>query len=292
MEIDPDFNVGVRETLLDFFPGMLRGLKDMFDPETDENSRALIYARKLGLNTCENLYDRLVEDFNKRECLSHNDLHVFNILVEKKPNVNTLEQFGPQGNYVLCDWEMTISSNPGRDVGYFYCFPVACIVAHAINGNKHLSESILNILNLFWTEYSSALLESGQNTAEGLLKIYRSAIGQCGWFNFHPQFLLGIHVDLLPFEGNMSSAAKAKESLGYLGLKLLELGYGNAYEDESLESLQSMFQMIMEEEINNLLPSRPSRLNIRSSMLRATGRRVSDASMFSSVISKGHLDVV
>ena len=80
--------------------------------------------------------------------------------------------------------------------------------------------------------------------------------------------------------------------MGYLCLKLLELGYGNAYEDESLESLQSMFQMIMEKEINYLLPSRPSRLNIRSSMLRATSRRVSDASMFSSVISKGNLDVV
>jgi len=292
MEFDPDFNIGVRETQLDFFPGMAKSLRDLFDPETDGNNRVSRYAKDLGQNTCVLFYDQLIEDYNNRECLAHNDTHVFNILVEKKPNINTLEQFGPEGKYALCDWEMTISTNFGRDIALFYTFPVSCIVAHAINGNKQSAEKILDLINLFWTEYTSALHEFSQKDSKDLCAIYRSVVGQLGWWNFHVNYVLDIHIEFLPFEGNLTSAAKAKESLGYLGLKWLELAYGKNYANESIESLQSIFQSTMNHEITFLLPSRPSRRNMRSSMLRASGRRVSDASMYCSMTSKVRLDLI
>jgi thiamine kinase-like enzyme len=40
------------------------------------------------------------------ETVFHSDSHVFNILVEAKPSIEELEDFGPYGTVVLCDWEM------------------------------------------------------------------------------------------------------------------------------------------------------------------------------------------
>jgi hypothetical protein len=42
----------------------------------------------------------------QRDCIIHSDSHVFNILVEAKPSIEELEDFGPYGTVVLCDWEM------------------------------------------------------------------------------------------------------------------------------------------------------------------------------------------
>ena len=272
------------------FPLMMKSIRDLFDHEmTQANSRVATCAKDLGQDTCEDLYTEFVKNFSKHECLTHNDSHVFNILVEKKPNINTLEQFGPEGKYVLCDWEMTIAGCQGRDLGLAYTWPVACIVAHAINGNKHSSESILDCLSLLWTEYASALKELGQKDEERLCTIYRSVIGQLGGHMFFAYFSLGIAMDALPLEGNLVSIATARESLGYLGLKCMMLGFGKNNVDLSLQSLHSMFSALMKEEINHLLPCRPSRRRMRSSMLRASGRRVSDASVFSSFTLKEQL---
>ena len=40
------------------------------------------------------------EYVNERNTLIHNDTHVFNLLVEKKPPISALENFGPTGNIV------------------------------------------------------------------------------------------------------------------------------------------------------------------------------------------------
>jgi RIO-like serine/threonine protein kinase len=45
-------------------------------------------------------------DYNTRDYLIHSDSHVFNIIVEAKPSIEELENFGPNGNFVLVDWEM------------------------------------------------------------------------------------------------------------------------------------------------------------------------------------------
>ncbi len=45
-------------------------------------------------------------DYNTRDCLIHSDAHVFNIIVEGKPSIEELENFGSKGTFVLVDWEM------------------------------------------------------------------------------------------------------------------------------------------------------------------------------------------
>ena len=50
-----------------------------------------------------------IDDFNKQDCLIHADAHVFNTLVEAKPFVDKLEEFGHNGTLVLCDWEMAMA---------------------------------------------------------------------------------------------------------------------------------------------------------------------------------------
>jgi len=287
VKFDPDFNLRSREDVLTYTTSRLtQSFGDLFDLEIRQNSRVSSYARELGKDTCEYLTAQFAENISKRDCLSHNDAHVFNILVEKKPDISALEQFGPFGKYAICDWEYCFPSSIGRDVGLTYAWPIACIVAHAINGNKDASEGILDILNLLWTEYASALQEFGQKDAERLCTIYRSVIGQLGGHMFFAYFSLGIAMDALPLEGNLVNIATARESLGNLGLKCMMLGFGKNNVDKSLQSLQSMFNALMKEEINYHLPSRPSRRNMRSSMLRASGRRVSDASVFSSFTLK------
>jgi thiamine kinase-like enzyme len=47
--------------------------------------------------------------YHDRDCLIHSDSHVFNILVEAKPSIEELEDFGPDGTVVLCDWEMAMA---------------------------------------------------------------------------------------------------------------------------------------------------------------------------------------
>mgnify|MGYP004104463449 CR=1 FL=1 len=37
--------------------------------------------------------------------------------VEAKPEVSTLERFGPNGDVILCDWEMVFAGPIGRDIG-------------------------------------------------------------------------------------------------------------------------------------------------------------------------------
>ena len=46
-------------------------------------------------------------DYDKRDCLIHGDVHVFNVLVEPKMNPNDVDDsFGATGDVCLVDWEM------------------------------------------------------------------------------------------------------------------------------------------------------------------------------------------
>jgi hypothetical protein len=77
----------------------------------------------------------------------------------------------------------------------------------------------------------------------------------------------------------------ARESLGYLGLYCWNMGFGKEYEKCDLDELKSNFTTLLCEEIERITPTRPSRLYMRSSMLRESGLRVSDAGVFASIIS-------
>jgi len=55
------------------------------------------------------IMDANLANYHQQDCLIHSDSRVFNMLVEAKPSIVELEDFGPNGTVVLCDREMAMS---------------------------------------------------------------------------------------------------------------------------------------------------------------------------------------
>lgn len=95
---------------------------------------------------------------------------------------------------------------------------------------------------------------------------------------------MGYHMEFLPLDdADIEGLTRVKESLGVLGLKFLSWGFGRSDSevDLTLPELRKMFNATVTEEIQRLSPIKAVRgRNRRSSMLRASGRRVSDAHYF------------
>jgi len=291
LDFDPDFNTSVRDCVQTIFPVMTERTRFLYNPEIEPN-RVSKFVRELGQETCDLIFENCMKSLDARECLIHSDSHVFNILVEKKPNVSALEQFGPEGKYALCDWEMSMAGPLGRDIGLTMCFPIACIIAHAYNGHKEVADSILDVLDLLWSEYALALKAEGQKDEECLRAAYRCCIGWSGYFLYVINYLLGIQVAFLPLEENVGDIEKVKESLGYLGLQLMRMGFGEDDDAASLAVLRTMFRSTVTMEVGHQLASKRPRYNRRTSILRASGRRVSDANLLAFSASCKHISQV
>jgi len=122
--------------------------------------------------------------------------------------------------------------------------------------------------------------------------IYHQVLGYCGVSTIAYSFL-GFHMEYLPIDGNrIDNLRKIKESLGIIGLKFMNIGFAGSYDGISgrdgeekltLTALQKKFNEIIQEEINRLVPDEVLRPNKRQkslrrcSLLRQSGRRVSDA---------------
>ena len=278
IDFDPEYGEEVKGTFLHaFFAGQLKAIHGLLSSDCDVQDRVCTYAKELGQDTCEYISNQSLSDLLKKDCLAHSDTHVFNILVEKKPDISTLEYFGPDGRYVLCDWELTMSSCVGRDIGLTFTFPVACIIAHAMNGNRVASEHILTCMDLLWTAYSSTLIHAGNKHISDLPFIYRSVMGQLGCFLFTVYYNFGAQVEFLPLEGDQMKLVR--ESMGFLGLTFMMIGFDPNNADASLEDLLFLFHNAMEKEINMHIPVQSSRPFRRSSLLRESGTRVSDSTL-------------
>jgi hypothetical protein len=282
-EFEPDYGYEVKEALKGCYATQTSLIQSLFDPEKDPMDRVSKFAKELGLETCLHIDAECINHLFKTDSLAHSDTHVFNILVEKKPDVSTLEHFGPKGSFAICDWEMTMASCLGRDIGLFYPFPMACLIAHAINGNKQFALDILNCLGLLWSEYASELMQAGEKSEEDVRNAYHTVMGTVGSFLFFGYYSLAFQFEYLPLEGD--KLMTARESLGYLGLYCWNMGFGKEYEKCDLDELKSNFTTLLCEETERITPTRPSRLFMRSSMLRESGLRVSDAGVFASIIS-------
>jgi len=182
----------------------------------------------------------------------------------------------------------------------FFPFPLACVFAHAINGDYDgSSKSILKFLDVLWMEYTSnILLPPNSPGIDSIKDIYYQVLGCCGVITL-AYCSLGFHMEYLPIEEHRKDdLRKVKDSLGIIGLKFLNIGFGTSKEDKeklSLDDLKKKFNDIIQEEIDRIVPDhvprpdkKPSR---RSSVLRQSGRRVSDAhtwhSMAASLASAG-----
>ncbi len=107
IDFDPDFNEQVKPCMLNLFDQMIGYVKitckDKEMKPKDRTERQMVIFGWEFMNT---IGSGNLADYNTRDYLIHSDAHVFNIIVEGKPSIEELETFGPEGSFVLVDWEM------------------------------------------------------------------------------------------------------------------------------------------------------------------------------------------
>ena len=223
------------------------------------------------------------------------------MLVERKPSTSQLSKFGPEGDYFLCDWEMSHMGPKGQDVSNFISFPFmsACFLAARSHLDK--SDGILRCLRQFWNTYKETLVAGlrKKNTESNgeddididryLTEVLHSAIGYFGFFSIIAFYLLGCFVEFIETDGLTEEEIKTvMGTVGWTGLRSMEVGYLDASAEQAfgdkdhgrLSRMESFFFGMIEREVKQLSVSlqdsqRQSRR--RSSMLRESSRRVSDA---------------
>mmetsp|Transcript_32651 Transcript_32651/g.49252 ORF Transcript_32651/g.49252 Transcript_32651/m.49252 type:complete len:479 (-) Transcript_32651:210-1646(-) len=279
---DPDFNAQVKSSIIGLLEFLKQSSTEAAKKETPAN-RTEAYMAEVGADIIFNILKDNIQDFEEtRDCLIHNDFHVFNILCEKKPSIEKLEHFGPDGTVIVCDWEQTIVGPIGRDIGQALAAPIGCLIGHMLNGYREAS--IDNYINTLLDHYFERMAESGKSEDE-LAYIYRNSIGWIGWAQYVVFYFMKIQLDAFGVESE-ELQNYMRDAMGLLGLKLMRLSYDKDYvaAATSLSELKSMFTNLIEEEViraKSNFNSRKAKMHPRkSSMLRASSRRVSDASMY------------
>lgn len=273
-----DFNEEIRPYVSSIDPIIQMVLQGylMADPAPD---RICQVAQELSKTKVEEAFASYQSRVHQREHIIHADFHVFNIMVGAKPSPETLERFPPEGNVVICDWELSHVGPAGRDMGPFQAFPFACIFSHEINGNTQGVQDIMTFLDTFWKEYDFQLVARGKSGETDVCHAYRDSLVFCGLYMI-AYAALGVHMNFLPIDGasNPDALNKVKQSIGVLGLKLFVLGSGSdPCSSALLSDLRSKVRMAVDEELSLLgagVGSKPKRR--RSSALRSSGVRVSD----------------
>jgi hypothetical protein len=252
-----------------------------------KRGRLAKFIHELGQEKLDLIVENCIKDYKMPQGLIHNDFHTNNILVEKKPTIESLEEFAKKGKYTVIDWETAIVGPFSRDVGEFFLYPLSCVLVHGMNGHKEVADSIWDILDQFWTDYALALKEEGQHDDDFLCRTYRSAVGWAGFYLYLYLYALNVGgmMELL-FDGCPSSVEHIRDSVGCIGFQLMRIAFGNHAMDASLESLRSMLRSTLEAEVAHLVPKRPVR-NRQSSVLRTSGQRLSDASVIGSLALSG-----
>lgn len=283
-DFDPMFNDDVRGPMLSAF-ALGKTLHEdivLAKPEESADACALL-AKEIGKQGFDELVDSMEREYMTREALVHHDAHTFNILVEAKPAPTKLKKFGDEGSVFICDWEMTMAGPLASDPGKVQFWPICCALCHATQGHKVAAYDIMSGMYELWDAYAAILVEIGGKDQEFLRKTYRGCMGWAGMMVYFAVYLMGVFVDVLPLQGlPEADKATAMGAIGAVGLKLCRYGFGNHEPDLSLEELRARYKRIIEDEIEVLLGfastrrMRPKRM----SMLRAAGRRVSDASLY------------
>ena len=101
---DPDFNDNVRPAVR----AMMSAVSDAATLSSllsrDPPDRASSLALSFGGDLLSSLFTKVAEDYERRTCLLHSDVHVFNVLVEPRPG-DVLGEFGEEGVFALIDFE-------------------------------------------------------------------------------------------------------------------------------------------------------------------------------------------
>jgi hypothetical protein len=210
--------------------------------------------------------------------------------------------------------QFSMAGPKGRDIGLALSFPIGCMVAHALSGHLDANESINAFIISLLDSYAACMVEAGKTPEEvssiirngeknSVLLLIRvcaiitflsinslltycmspSAVtGWAGWFQFLAFYFLDVQMVNFPCETE-HDRKYVKNAMGVLGLKLLRLSYDTDYfpEGATTEQVKKMFLSLVEEEVTETSLERYKQKKRRqprkSSMLRATNRRVSDA---------------
>ena len=291
-ELDPMFNDSVRPCMRNIF-GVSQAIFGQLISADETIDSCVAHMKEMG----QERFDELIENMDKlymtRECINHSDIQCFNLLVERKPNLETLQSFGEKGDFVICDWEMAMAGPHGRDAGIVQCWPVGCALMHAAHGHKDAAYDLLDFCVEFWGAYAKVVVEQGRKDEEFMTKMFRSSLGWNGKYLFIAFYILGPTSDNLPKEGlSEEMVVRGMGAIGLTGLEFMEYSFGKKEPDLSLEELRSRFRDIIAREVEGLLEA-SSKYRVRprrSSALRETGCRVSDAQLMEEVTRNFSVD--
>lgn len=248
----------------------------------------IAHMKTMGQEKFDMIVDESVENLREQQCLNHSDCHCFNLLVERKPNVDDLLSFGINGDLVICDWEMALAGPCGADSGTFQSWPIACALMHAANGRKEIAYSLVECCINFWDSYAKALVEDGKKDDAFINSAFRTSLGWAGKHLFFWFYLVGAFNENLPTENlAVDMIAKGKGAIGIVGLSFLEHAFGGKGHDLSLDELRIRFREIILREIRLLVEASANhQVHAQSSsLLRQSGRRVSDSMLLADVDS-------
>ena len=260
MDFDRDFNTTIRTTMISTFTTLQNKLETMLDATDD--SRAALMVQGMGRKNCQKLVDHIQFLYeNTRDCLVHSDLHVKNILVERRRNTSLGENwFGPTGTFSVVDWEMAFAGPVGRDLGTLFPFPLCCALAHALGGNMEGTINLLNALESIWEEYSRGLRDGGKDE-EFINHAFRSIIGWCGRFMFLGFYTSGVHVDDFPIN-NCTDRNLLLDSIGVLALNFMKSGFNSDDDHLTTTQLLQTFRQTIWQEIAFLVSIKaPQKVN-------------------------------
>ncbi|KAL7554391.1 hypothetical protein ACHAWF_017835 [Thalassiosira exigua] len=273
-DLDTEFNSEMKpffESLNPILESIITGLHDQ-----EDGDRVGALAKEAGREKTTEMFDAFAETYNASDCLIHGDLHAFNVMVGAKPSPEKLERFEPSGRVVLCDFEMAHAGTAGWDVGSLRSFPVACALAHSINGHDRAATECLDWLDAFWSSYEGAMRDAGKSE-EDVAGVYRQSLRATACYLL-AYYGINVHMEFLPIdEGNTEDLGKVKEGIGAVGFKCLRWSVDDSL---SYRDLAANYKGAIEEEMDRLRSAKKVRRSRRSSVLRASGRRVSDANLF------------
>ncbi len=157
---------------------------------------------------------------------------------------------------------------------------------HAAHGREDTASEIVHCCVRFWDEFSRILVEDGNKGERDMARIFQTCMGWAGMYLFYIFYLGGEFNENLPTE-NLSDdmIAQGMGAIEIAGLSCLEITFGSSDCDSTFDDLRRRFQNITETEIDVLVKaSFQYRIHDRrSSLLRNSGRRVSDSMIMADV---------
>ena len=249
-----------------------------------------------GSHDVEDLVSKIAASYKRRDCLVHNDAHVFNILCEGKPPVEHFANFGATGQVRIVDWEQCSYGSIGRDLGILWAFPVASAINLYRLQEADDSDKVLKWIRLTWAHYSSKVrsnlatgrASSSESEIDLRLKLALSqSIGWAGTFMLM-MHTMSFHFDLLSEQEDDVATAEVRSACACLSLLFIDWGFGEEIQSLSTDDMLTHFVKLVEKARTHLLirPRVIRRNTRRLSVLRETGRRISDAGLSQSFARK------